>query len=158
MAPIMKVVYRSHSFPFGSANSPPGTVLKCCSLLSCLFVCLFFCFFYKGASVTPPSPPSDVLLSGCPLYPRFASYCEYHISSYYIYYMAHIDSSFRVTDRRGHYHFLSILLLNYPYCHRTDLLTVHKEYVYDDGDESTGNDTFEREPYVVSFDSTTTGK
>ena len=33
------------------------------------------------ASVTPPSPPSDILLSFFSLYPRFASYCECRISS-----------------------------------------------------------------------------
>ena len=41
---------------------------------------------------------------------------------------------------------------------RTSLLTVRKSYVYDDGDESQGNDTFEREPYIVHFHSPSTGK
>ena len=36
----------------------------------------------RRASVTPPSRPSDLLLSVFSLYPLFASYCKYNISSY----------------------------------------------------------------------------
>ena len=35
----------------------------------------------KIFSQTPLSPPSDFLLSVFSLYPHFASYCEYHMSS-----------------------------------------------------------------------------
>ena len=44
-------------------------------------VCLPLLFLAKIFSQTPPSPPTDFILSIFFLYPRFASYCEYRISS-----------------------------------------------------------------------------
>ena len=37
-------------------------------------------------------------------------------------------------------------------------MSVNRSYVYDDGQERLGNDTFEREPYIVQFNSTLTSK
>ena len=48
-------------------------------------VCLPSLFLAKIFSQTPPSPPSNFLLSLFSLYPRFASYCEYHISSIHLF-------------------------------------------------------------------------
>ena len=45
-------------------------------------VCLRSLFLTKLFSQTLPSPPPYFLLSVFSLYPRFASYCEYRISSY----------------------------------------------------------------------------
>ena len=42
--------------------------------------------------------------------------------------------------------------------YRKDVLSVNDSYVYDDGDESLGIDTFEREPYIVRFQSSFTGQ
>ena len=44
------------------------------------------------------------------------------------------------------------------FAHRRDVLSVKKSYVYDDGQESEKNDTFEREPFIVHFKSTITSK
>lgn len=45
----------------------------------------------------------------------------------------------------------------YAYLYRnTSGLSVLQDYVYDDGDENLGNDTFEREPYIVVFQSSKT--
>ena len=44
------------------------------------------------------------------------------------------------------------------FAHRRDVLSVKKSYVYDDGQESEKNDTFEREPFIVHFMSTMTSK
>jgi len=44
----------------------------------------------------------------------------------------------------------------YAFLYRTDVLSVKRSYVYDDGQERLGNDTFEREPYIVQFNSTLT--
>ena len=38
------------------------------------------------------------------------------------------------------------------------MLTVKDSYHYEDGDEELGEDTFEREPYIVLFGSTKCGK
>ena len=45
-------------------------------------LCLLSLFLAKIFSQTSPSPPSDFLLSVFSLYPCFASYCEYSISSF----------------------------------------------------------------------------
>ena len=56
-----------------------------------VFLRSLFCFdwsvinpacFFRRASVTPPSPPPDFLLSVFSLYPRFASSCEYRTPSF----------------------------------------------------------------------------
>ncbi|XP_068727849.1 deoxyribonuclease-1-like isoform X2 [Montipora capricornis] len=44
----------------------------------------------------------------------------------------------------------------YAFMYRKDILSVKNFYVYDDGQESLGKDTFEREPYIVHFTSTFT--
>lgn len=44
----------------------------------------------------------------------------------------------------------------YAFLYRRDVLSVKKSYVYDDGQESEKNDTFEREPFIVHFKSTMT--
>ena len=44
------------------------------------------------------------------------------------------------------------------FARRRDVLSVQKSYVYDDGQESEKNDTFEREPFIVHFKSTLTSK
>ncbi|XP_029208506.2 deoxyribonuclease-1-like isoform X2 [Acropora millepora] len=44
----------------------------------------------------------------------------------------------------------------YAFFYRKDVLSVSDSYVYDDGDESLGIDTFEREPYIVRFQSSFT--
>lgn len=45
----------------------------------------------------------------------------------------------------------------YAYLYRnTSGLSVIQDYIYDDGDESLGNDTFEREPYIIVFESSKT--
>ncbi|KAI8512333.1 Deoxyribonuclease-1 [Branchiostoma belcheri] len=42
----------------------------------------------------------------------------------------------------------------YAFFYRTDVgLTLTNSYHYDDGDESVGNDTFQREPFIVRFSS-----
>ncbi|XP_015747518.1 PREDICTED: deoxyribonuclease-1-like [Acropora digitifera] len=46
----------------------------------------------------------------------------------------------------------------YAFFYRKDVLSVNDSYVYDDGDESLGIDTFEREPYIVRFQSSFTDK
>ncbi|KAK2547191.1 Deoxyribonuclease-1 [Acropora cervicornis] len=44
----------------------------------------------------------------------------------------------------------------YAFFYRKDVLSVNDSYVYDDGDESLGIDTFAREPYIVRFQSSFT--
>jgi len=44
------------------------------------------------------------------------------------------------------------------FAHRRDALSVKNSYVYDDGQESKKNDTFEREPFIAHFKSTLTSK
>ncbi|XP_078609974.1 deoxyribonuclease-1-like [Branchiostoma floridae x Branchiostoma japonicum] len=45
----------------------------------------------------------------------------------------------------------------YAFFYRTDVgLTMTNSYHYDDGDESMGNDTFQREPFIVRFSSNRT--
>ena len=44
------------------------------------------------------------------------------------------------------------------FAHRRDVLSVKNSYVYDDGQESEKNDTFEREPFIVHFKRTLTSK
>ncbi|EDV25217.1 uncharacterized protein TRIADDRAFT_25440 [Trichoplax adhaerens] len=46
----------------------------------------------------------------------------------------------------------------YAFFYRTDLFSVQGNYHYDDGDESAGDDSFIREPFVVKFKITATGK
>ena len=53
------------------------------------------CSRLKSFSQAPPSLPSDFLLSVFSLYPRFATYCEYRISSY-CYYHEWLTSTERV--------------------------------------------------------------
>ena len=56
--------------------------------------------------VTPPSPPSEFLLSVFSFYPCFASYCEYHISSCMVMYyygsceQAGLPFSLRLSTRK----------------------------------------------------------
>ncbi|XP_028311095.1 deoxyribonuclease-1 isoform X2 [Gouania willdenowi] len=45
----------------------------------------------------------------------------------------------------------------YLFLYRPQMVTVSKNYTYDDGCEPCGNDTFNREPFVVMFSSRNTG-
>ncbi|XP_070537349.1 deoxyribonuclease-1-like isoform X3 [Ptychodera flava] len=62
------------------------------------------------------------------------------------------EYSLEISDRLGR----SSSKEQYGFLYRNDKVQVVESYVYDDGEETNGDDTFEREPFVVRFSSPTT--